>query len=327
MPVTGILLLPFLIETLMNSPDQSVDALRIYGNLSLLEMAPVLLAAEQIYAGRTIVEHGSVMALWGQSSDLASLNSSGQADLATNSDTQTLRGTVAGPDLRVIFTVAECPYRIIARRSAGIATLADLRGKRVATQLDSSGAYFLDRMLRTAGLTSADVASVPFMAHTDSPLSLVPEALSTGRIDAVALWEPQPQRAKVALGDDAIEFANPAVYTEKFNLSTSRAKLEDPVLRPRIVAFVRALMIAAQRLRKNPQAGQEIVARTAHLDADTVRGAWTRFNYPGTLAPDVLDVYERQEPWLANVQNRAPRNRATLAQFIDDSVVREAKSL
>ena len=204
------------------------NALRIYGNLSLLEMAPVLLAAEHIYAGKTVVEHGSVMALWGKSSDLASLNSAGQADLAANSETQTLRGSVAGPDLRFIFTVAECPYRIVARRSAGIATLADLRGKRVATQLDSSAAYFLDCMLRTVGLTSADVASVPFMAHTETPLSLVPEALRTGKIDAVALWEPQPQRAKVALGADAIEFSDPAVYTEKFNLCTTQANLDDP---------------------------------------------------------------------------------------------------
>ena len=66
----------------MKSASENSDVLRIYGNLSLLEMAPVLLAAEQIYRGLTVIEHGSVMALWGESSDLASLNSSGRADLA-----------------------------------------------------------------------------------------------------------------------------------------------------------------------------------------------------------------------------------------------------
>ena len=308
----------------MKSASENQDVLRIYGNLSLLEMAPVLLAAEQIYRGLTVIEHGSVMALWGESSDLASLNSSGRADLATNSDTQTLRGSVAGPDLRVIFTIAECPYRIIARRSAGIESLADLRGKRVATQLDSSAAYFLDLMLQTAGLTSGDVTSVPFMAHTDSPISAVPDAICSGKIDAVALWEPQPQITKTLLGTDAIEFAEPAVYTEKFNLSTTQKNLDDPALRARIVAFVRALMTAAQQLKDDPESGQRMVAQTAHLDIDTVRGAWTRFNYPGTLAPDVLDVYTRQEPRIAKVQRRAPRDRATLAALIDDSVVREA---
>lgn len=309
------------------SIQNSADTLRIYGNLSLLEMAPVLLAAEQIYPGKTLIEHGSVMALWGKASDLASLTSAGQADIAGNSETQALRGSVANPDLRFIFTVAECPYRIVARRSAGIARLTDLRGKRVGTQLESSGEFFLDTMLSTVGLTAQDVIRVPFMAHTDAPISLLPEQLRSGKIDAVALWEPQVQRAKAALGSDAIEFYDPAVYTEKFNLCTKQANLDDPELRQRIVAFVRALIAAAQRLRVEPETGWRLVAKAAELDVETVRDAWPYFNYPGTLATDLLDIFARQEPWIARVQGRVPRARAALAALIDDSVLREARAL
>lgn len=311
----------------MNASSQSpADTLRIYGNLSLLEMAPVLLAADQIYPGKTVLEHGSVMALWGQASDLASLRSAGQADLATNSETQALRGSVAHPDLRFIFTIAECPYRIVARRSAGIARLADLRGKRVGTQLESSAEFFLDAMLRTVGLTAGDVTRVPFMAHTEAPISRLPEALRSGTIDAVALWEPQVHRAKVAIGADAIEFYDPAVYTEKFNLCTTQANLENRAMRQKIVAFVRALITAAQRLRVEPESGWRLVARAANLDVDTVRGAWPYLNYPGTLAADLLDIFERQEPWIARVQGRAPRTRDVLARLIDGTVLSEARA-
>ena len=309
----------------MNASSRSSgEMLRIYGNLSLLEMAPVLLAADRIYPGKTRLEHGSVMALWGEASDIASLSSSGRADLATNSETQALRGAVAHPDLRFIFTVAECPYRIVARRPAGIARLADLRGKRVATQLESSGEFFLDSMLRTVGLATGDVKLEHFMAHTANPISRVPDALKAGEIDAVALWEPQAQRAKAALGDDAIEFRDPAVYTEKFNLCTTRANLDDPALRKQIVAFVRALIAAARRLKAEPEAGWQLVAKAAELDLETVRGSWPCFNYPGTLASDLLDVFTRQEPWIAAVQKRAPRSRAALAALIDGSVLKEA---
>ena len=301
-----------------------MDTLRIYGNLSLLEMAPVLLAAEDIYPGKTVVEHGSVMSLWGKSSDLASLDSAGQSDIATNSETQALRASVANPDLRFIFTVAECPYRIVARRSAGITRLADLRGKRVGTQLESSAEYFLDSMLRTAGLTAEDVVSVPFMAHTQAPVSLLPEALRSGKLDAVALWEPQVQRAKLAIGSDAIEFYDPAVYTEKFNLCTTQANLDNPPLRQRIVAFVRALIAAAQRLKHEPQVGWRLVAQAAKLDIETVESAWPYFNYPGTLARDLLDIFERQDVWIARVQGRPPRSRDALSKLIDDGVLREA---
>ncbi len=311
----------------MNSSSQnSQDTLRIYGNLSLLEMAPVLLAAGEIYPGKSTVEHGSVMALWGKSSDLASLDSAGQADIATNSETQALRASVAYSDLRFIFTVAECPYRIVARRSAGISRLADLRGKRVGTQLESSAAYFLDSMLRTVGLTADDVISVPFMAKTEAPLTLIPEALKSGKLDAVALWEPQVQRARLAIGDDAIEFRDPAVYTEKFNLCTTQANLENPPLRQRIVAFVRALIAAAQRLKHEPQVGWRLVAQAAKLDMDTVRAAWPYLSYPGTLATDLLDIFERQDVWIAKVQGRTPRARDALSKLIDDSVLREARA-
>jgi len=216
--------------------------LRIYGNLSLLEIAPVLLAAEQIYSGKTLIQHGSVMALWGKASDLASLASTGQADIATNSETQIVHASAANPDLRVIFTIAESPYRIVARRSAGVARLADLRGKRIGTQPGSSADYFLGAMLRTAGLTTADITYVPFMAKTEAPVSRLPEALRGGRIDAVALWEPQVERARKVIGGDAIEFYDPVVYTEKFCLCTTEANLGDASMRPRIVAFVRALI-------------------------------------------------------------------------------------
>jgi NitT/TauT family transport system substrate-binding protein len=307
----------------MTAPNAS---LRIYGNLSLLEMAPVLLAAARVYDGPTQIEHGGVMALWGEGSDLASLSSSGQADIALNTETQALRATVRHPDLRFIFTVAECPYRIVARRSAGIATLADLRGKRVGTQVESSAEYFLDGMLRGVGLTAADTTRVHFMMRTEKPLGMLPEALRDGAIDAIAMWEPQVERARRLVGDDAVVFYDPAVYTEKFSLCATRANLDDAAMRARIVAFVRALIDASRQLRADPEPGWRLVAKTAGLDLGTVRDAWPYFTYPATLATDTLDFCNAVEPWIAALQDRPPRDRETLAGFIDASVVRAARA-
>lgn len=91
----------------------------------------------------------------------------------------------------MILTVAECPYRIVARRSAGIVALADLRGTRIGVMRKSSVEYFLDRMLRTTGLTADDVTLVPFMAKTAAPLTHLPQALRNGALDAMTVWEPQ----------------------------------------------------------------------------------------------------------------------------------------
>ena len=81
-----------------------------------------------------------------------------------------------------------------------------------------------------------------------------------------------------------------------------------------------------RRLRVEPELGWRLVAKTAEIDIATVRAAWPYFNYPGTLAADLLDVFERQEPWIARVQGRMPRARAALARLIDDSVLKEARA-
>jgi len=56
-----------------------------------------------------------------------------------------------------------------------------------------------------------------------------------------------------------------------------------------------------------------------------VRSAWTYLHFPGTLASDLLDVFVRQEPWIARTQNRRPRTREALADLIDASVLRDAR--
>ena len=79
----------------------------------------------------------------------------GGAHAATNAETQLL--VVGTPNVRLLFTVAEGLYRVVAKRSAGIRTPADLRGKRVSVPRDTSAHYYLVRTLVAAGLTEADV--------------------------------------------------------------------------------------------------------------------------------------------------------------------------
>ena len=120
------------------------------------------------------------------------------------------------PDLRIIFNVTEGLYRIVARRSAGIASVADLKGKRVATIEQTSAGYFLHRMLASAGLSFDDITAVPI-----APLSGMTEALRKGEVDAVVIWEPESENSAQVLGDDAIEFDGDGVYGELFNLNTT----------------------------------------------------------------------------------------------------------
>lgn len=297
--------------------ESSLPPLAIRGSTATLEIAPVLLAARDHYAPGATVKNGGI-------GDLAAPGPSGQragesVDLATHAETQALRYSVSRPDIRIILTVTEGRYRIVARRSAGIADLADLKGKRVATLATTSAGYFLARMLAQAGLSFADIEPVRI-----SPIETMAGALARREVDAVAIWEPHAGNAVHAIGDDSIEFAGEGVYRELFNLNTTAATLADPQKRKGIVAFIRAVRASAERTRRDPAPAQALVAETSGLSSDEVSRAWPTLAFPARLAPDLLDVLVAEEEWLAAQDKRPPRSRAMLAQLIDASVYEEA---
>ncbi len=282
--------------------------LEVFGNTTTLELAPVLLAARDL-GGTVSVSNGGIPDLFDESA----------ADLATNAETQALRQSVDHPDLRLIFTVAEGFYRIVARRSAGIAALSDLRGKRIATSPNTSASYNIHKMLGTVGMSSDDVTIVPVM-----PLDLMPRALANREVDAVAIWEPWIQLAADAIGDDAIEFQERRVYRELFCLYATAATLADPTKRREIVAFVRALISATATVAERPSEVWPLVASSTGYDIELIERVWHHEGYPGTLVSDLLDVMVEEDVYVARERNRAPRTRAQLATLIDDSVLREA---
>jgi NitT/TauT family transport system substrate-binding protein len=294
---------------LFATPPTATAQLRIYGNTSTIELAPVLLAAQDLYGDTSAVMNGGTPDLFDAEA----------ADVATNAETQALRQSVDHPDLRTILTVSEGFYRLVARRSAGVATVADLRGKRITTAPNTSSAYYLHKLLGTAGLTTADVTIVPV-----TPLSNMPAALLNRDVDAVTIWEPEIENAAAAIGADAIEFQPKPLYRELFGLHTTAARLADPAKRREIVAFVRAVVRASERIRANPSEAWPLVAQRTGFERALIEKVWHHEGYPGALVPDLLDVMVEEEPFLAPERNRMPRSRAQLAILIDASVLRDA---
>lgn len=299
------------------TPERSVP-LAVYGNRTTFEIAPVLIAADRLYGDAATVRMGGVPNLFGLPG-APGFSEPGIADLATNAETQALRVSVGNPGLRIIMTVSEGLYRVVGRRSAGIATLADLKGKRIATIPNTSSGYFLHKMLKTAGLTLDDVTVVPMM-----PLSDMPKALAEGRVDAVTIWEPEMENAAEAIGADAIEFSGKGIYREIFNLNTTDDVLADPVKRKAVVEFVRATIKASADIRADPSLAWPYVEAVGTYKQPVIARAWPHHTFPGVLVPDLLDVLVEEEIFLAGVEKRQPRSRETLAAMIDPSVLEEA---
>jgi sulfonate transport system substrate-binding protein len=223
-------------------------------------------------------------------------------------------------------TVTESFYRLVARRSAGIETLADLEGKRVMLPPNTSANYFLVAMLRTVGLTDSDVevVNLPPAQGDQTGMDQMSDALARGDVDAISIWEPEPEDAIRRLGNDAVVFQDRGVYREVFNLHARAPDLADPQKRRSIVAFVRAVAQATEALKNDPEAHWPHVSSITGFTTEEISWGWPEMEFPVRIIPDMLDVLEEEEVWVAKERNRVPRTREELARFIDASVVAEA---
>jgi sulfonate transport system substrate-binding protein len=281
--------------------------LRASGSL-FIELSPLLIAADGAYPGPITMAVGGIP-----------LIVSGQVDVATNAETQLLRQSVENPDLRVIFTVAESFYRIVGKRSAGIRTVADLKGKRLTVPRNTSAHYYLVKMLATAKLTEADITIATI------PGNQAVQALVDGRLDAMVAFEPDPEKARELLGNDAVVLQDKRVYRELFNLNTSTKVLADPGKRRAVVELVRTLIETSKAWSKKPEPSLQLIASKLNLPGELILKAKPEIRYAGGMVKDLLDVLEEEEKWVATEQKRPARTRAQLDTLIDRSVLEEAK--
>jgi len=294
---------------LLVAPNCAVaEKLRVGVNLTTIETLPIYLV-EREPAGEGIeLSGGAIPSL-----------TAGSVDVVTNAETQAILRSTANPEIRVILTVAEYAYRIVARRSAGVRTAMDLRGKKIATSLNSSAHFYIVKTLQSVGLSEPDVTVVGMTPPE------MPAALARGVVDAVSIWEPAAEQSARTLGSDALILQGPD-YRERFNLNTTATILADPTKRAAVVDLLRAISRTSLKVREHAGEVQPVIAAKLGLPEEIVAATWGLFRFPASIPDDLLESMVEQEPWMAKNQNRAPRPREAIAALIDASVLREAQA-
>jgi sulfonate transport system substrate-binding protein len=277
--------------------------------MAVLEAAPIHIADQgPSGAGFQVIDGGvRTVALKG-------------AHAAGNATTQMLRVLGDNPNVRLLFTLVDGNYRIVAKRSAGINRLADLKGKRIVVPRNTSANYYLVAMLRTAGLQESDVTLVT------APATAMAAAMVKGEADAITMWEPESENAVRAIGKDAIIFQDNKVYREMYSVYSTTDVMSDPRRRKELVAFVRATLVAAGDLQKDPKRYFPLISEKTKHPQDQIARSWEHHGFPLRVAPDLLDLITEEEKWVAAQQNRTPRSRAELAGFIDTTILKEAQA-
>lgn len=155
---------------------------------------------------------------------------------------------------------------VIARKSHGINTAANLKGKVIGYASGTSSEMILQLTLEKVGLTMKDIRAVEMDA------SGLTSAMTSGSLDACAAWSPSTTTIMDVLGADAFVLSNNLTFSDHFASMCSWIVMDkyyrqhsDLVLR-----FTRALYKGMDYRTANIEQTAKFVAEKMGADYNTV---------------------------------------------------------
>jgi len=152
---------------------------------------------------------------------------------------------------------------IVARADRKIASLKDLKGKKVATEYGTIEHFFLLKALETVGLAEKDISLVNISIGDSAP------AIISGAVDAAGLWEPA---LSIALADKGIKLLYASNQTPGLIQDTTIATEELIKNNPQaIYGVINAFLDAVDFYKANPDQSIEYMRVPADVDAQMMK--------------------------------------------------------
>lgn len=198
-------------------------------------------------------------------------------DVASIGSVPFLGGLTQGVDWVVIGINPENAYGegLVARRDSGIATVADLAGKRIGFFRGSTAHFGLMMALRQLGIHRGQVEL--FDMTPAEQLS----AMASKQIDAAMVWEPWMQKmVHEANGRLIVTEGAMGIYTSVSVYAARREWLRSN--RQAAVRFLRALLMASDVMQSSPEIGIQALAREM-----SIKEEWAETIHESSPPPDL----------------------------------------
>ncbi len=230
--------------------------------------------------------------------------------MATAGDTPIARAAIDAKPVAVVATISEINrgILIIARKDRGIATPDGLRGKRIGVVAGTTADFYLHIFLTTSYIDPEDVQIVSL--ETDKLV----EALLTGEVDAVSTWSPHTIVLRDSLGDNAIVFHDPSIYTMTWNVAVTQEFAQDNP--ERIKKFLRAIIRANDFIREHPDEARAISAKHIGTDSALYDREWQDYRFTAVLDQSLVLNLEDQGRWMAEEEVGGASRPPNFVDFI-----------
>ena len=220
-------------------------------------------------------------------------------DFGSSAGAAALLARINGNPIKAVYAYSRPEWTaLVTRKEAGIAKVADLKGKRIAVTRGTDPHIFLIRALQGAGLTEKD-AKLVLLQHADGRT-----ALDRGDVDAWAGLDPMMAAAEIE-NDDVLFFRDPAANTwGVLDVREEFAKANPDLVKTVIAAYeearayalknpeaLKAALVAATKLPEPViarQIGRTDLSQPAigPTQADAIRAAGIALQQAGVITPD-----------------------------------------
>lgn len=231
------------------------------GYLNVMDDAQVMLAKDGGFYEKQGLDVELV--LFSSGTDLVKALVGGKLDAGVLGFTNAATWVAQGADVKVVGGAQMGYHSILVRKGSGIKTVADLKGKRLASQKAGSTADIVLNgvVLPQAGLSRADLT----MVYVEPPQAL--QSLSAGQVDAAFVFEPYEQIATSTSEIETIyEIGKVWPFPCMVVLSTGKKLTKD---RDAIDRLLSAQKQAIEMLRREPRESAELLV-TRFMAEDTL---------------------------------------------------------
>jgi NitT/TauT family transport system substrate-binding protein len=222
----------------------------------------------------------------------------GSVDYAVSGDVPICLAALGGNRSIVVTQVIERTInevRIVARKddppddSSDPVSFFKAKKRKLATSFGGGPEFFTYNVLQHYNVAPSQVELL-----SQRPEDM-PASLASGSVDAVSIFDPFAYIAEQQLGNQAITFRAPHLYSELYVLAAHPKQVDQDAAT--IQGLLRALKQAETFAAGHPEEAKQTVQKYTKLDRSTIEGIWGSFSFRIALTPELVSYWQAEALW------------------------------
>lgn len=242
----------------------------------------------------------------------------GNVDIASVTSTPVVYSSLKRDDFCII---AQINHHVIhsatANRKSGISSIEDLKGKRAAVMLGTSGQFFMESWMTFNGIKQNELEIVNYNA----PEAV--KAIEEGLVDVMFYWFPFPAYAEKRLGENALVFGEGEIASIPWVIVVRKDYLAQngEVVR----RFLKAVMKAEGFIRNEPDKAMHLHSELSGVPEDITGRLFAKMSFDLSLNQVLLLDLESQARWLISREYTDAEAVPNYMDFISSGPLRDVK--